>query len=99
MTVATTPLEQKLLITLRRIANGYQTAAQLLRSGEKEYGIDGSEALEYAYENIQQEAKNAIRNVRLPAKKSVPAAPSSDQAGSTNADEAQPNSDRRLGGK
>lgn len=86
MTIATTPLEQKLLMVLRRIATGYQTATQLLRSGERQYGIGGAEALEYAYENIQQEAKDAIRSVRLPTKKPAPAVTPEKDAGSNVAD-------------
>lgn len=50
--------------TLKRIATGYQTPEQLHRSAEPEYGIDSYEAIEYAYENIQQEAKIAVKGVR-----------------------------------
>lgn len=50
--------------TLKRIATGYQTPEQLRRSAMREYGIDGAEAIEYAYENIQQEAKRAVAGVR-----------------------------------
>ena len=50
--------------TLKRIATGYQTPEQLHRSAEHEYGIDSYEAIEYAYENIQQEAKRAVSGVR-----------------------------------
>ena len=50
--------------TLKRIANGYQTPEQLRRNAEREYGLDVSEAMEYAYENIQQEAKRAGLGVR-----------------------------------
>lgn len=65
MPVAKTPLEIKLLSALRRIVHEYQSSDQLLRSGEKQYGISGGEALEYAYDNIQHEARCAIRGVRL----------------------------------
>ena len=50
--------------TLKRIATGYQTPEQLRRGAEREYGLDASEAIEYAYENMQQEAKNAVKGVR-----------------------------------
>ena len=50
--------------TLKRIATGYQTPDQLRRSAEREYGIGAGEAIEYAYENIQQEAKLAVAGVR-----------------------------------
>lgn len=64
MPVAQTPLEQKLLKTLRRIAREYRSAESILRTGDA--GLSGEETLEYAYDNIQQEAKNAIRGIRLP---------------------------------
>ena len=50
--------------TLKRIATGYQTPAQLRRNSEREDGLDADEAIEYAYENIQQEARLAVRGVR-----------------------------------
>lgn len=49
--------------TLKRIASGYQTPQQLRRGSEKQYGLDADEAIEYAYENIQQEAKEAVAGV------------------------------------
>lgn len=49
---------------LKRIATGYQTPEQLRRSAMREYGIDGAEAIDYAYENIQQEAGRAVSGVR-----------------------------------
>lgn len=64
MPTATTDLERKLLAALRRIANDYRSSTSLLKTGDA--GLLGKEALEYAYDNIQQEAKNAIRGVRLP---------------------------------
>ena len=50
--------------TLKKIAIGYQTPGQLRRNAKREYGLDASEAIEYAYENIQQEAKRAVCGVR-----------------------------------
>ena len=50
--------------TLKKIATGYQTPDQLRRNAEREYGLDASEAIEYAYENIQQDAKRAVSGVR-----------------------------------
>lgn len=47
---------------LRRIANDYMTPAQIER--DKEAGLDYEEYLEYAYENIQAEAKRACKGVR-----------------------------------
>ena len=65
LTKATTPLEIKLVGVLRRIAREYKSADQLLRNGERDYGISGSEALVYAYDNIQCEAARAIKGVRI----------------------------------
>lgn len=65
MPVAKTDLEKKLLRALRRIANDYRTSESILKTGEA--GLSGEETLEYAYDNIQAEAKAAIRGVRLPA--------------------------------
>lgn len=44
----------------------YQTPDQLRRQSQRHYGLDYEEALGYAYENIQQTAKNAVKGVRLP---------------------------------
>jgi hypothetical protein len=49
----------------------YQTPDQLRGRSEKDYGLDYEEALGYAYENIQQTAKNAIKGVRRPKDKTV----------------------------
>lgn len=55
---------QKFYDRLRRIARDYRTSQSLLRGGE--FGLDGAEALEYAYDNIQSEAAAAIRGQRRP---------------------------------
>ncbi len=60
-----TELEMRLYATLRRIAKGYQTPDQLRRRSEKDWGVGYEEALEMAYENLQQEAANAIHGLRL----------------------------------
>lgn len=44
---------------LKRIVN-YQTPDQLRQSASDEYGLDYEEALEMAYENIQEEARAAL---------------------------------------
>lgn len=54
----------KMRSTLKRISTGYQTPAQLYRSAERDLGLRPEEAIEYAYENIQQEAKIAVAGVR-----------------------------------
>jgi hypothetical protein len=53
--------------TLRRIAHGYMTPAQIRRDAGRDCSaLDYAEYLEMSYENIQQEAKNALKGVRLP---------------------------------
>lgn len=58
--------EQHYYDILRHIARNYQTADQLRRGAEKEYGLDFEEALEYAYENIIYDAQRAIKGKRRP---------------------------------
>ncbi|HMI01834.1 MAG TPA: hypothetical protein VK541_05085 [Pedobacter sp.] len=60
---------QKMHFILKRIAKDYQTPDQLRKSSEKEYGLDYEEALEYAYENIQGDARDAIKGVSIPEMK------------------------------
>lgn len=64
MAVIKTPLELKLFNALARISRDYRSSESLLRKGD--CGLDGPEALEAAYDNIQWEAKSAIRGVRAP---------------------------------
>lgn len=54
----------KMLSALKRIANEYETPEKLLRLAGRCYGLDGHEAVGYAYENMQYEAKSAIKGVR-----------------------------------
>lgn len=49
---------------LIRIAKGYQSTSQLRRNSEKQYGLDYDEALEMTYENIQNDAANAVKGVK-----------------------------------
>lgn len=49
---------------LIQIWKHYQSPDQLRRNSGKEYGLDYEEALEMAYENMQQTAKEAVRGVR-----------------------------------
>jgi len=49
---------------LIEIWKGYQTTSQLRRNCEKECGLDYEEALEMAYENIQDLAKAAVKGVK-----------------------------------
>lgn len=70
MTTITTELERKLYDALKRIARQYESATRLRKGAERHYGISGDEAIEMAYENIQQEARSALRGVRLPRRAS-----------------------------
>lgn len=64
--------QRRMYDALKRIARGYQTPDQLRRNSERQYGLDYAEALEFAYENMQQDARTAIRGLRRPAAKDHP---------------------------
>lgn len=49
---------------LRTIAKAYQNPDQLRSNSEKLYGLSYEEALEMAYENIQNIAFEAVKGVR-----------------------------------
>jgi hypothetical protein len=53
-----------MLFTLKKISKSYQTPNQLRRGSESQYGLDYTEALEMAYENIQSEARYAAKGVK-----------------------------------
>lgn len=55
--------EQRFETALRRIL-AYDTPARLRRESEKSYGLEYTEALEMAYENIQGEARAALSGFR-----------------------------------
>ncbi len=54
---------------LRRIARDYDSAEKVMRYADRRYGLDPTEALQMAYENIQNDAANAIRGKRRPIDK------------------------------
>lgn len=54
----------KMRTTLLRISKAYQTVKQLRKSAEKDYGLEPEEVIEMAYENIQNEAKDAVKGVK-----------------------------------
>lgn len=54
----------RMLHALRKIARGYSTPGQLRRTAERDYGLPYCEVLEMAYDNIQQDAGNAVNGVR-----------------------------------
>ena len=57
--------EQVYFDALKKIARGYQSIEQLRRNSGQ-YGLDASEEIEMAYENIQGEAERAIKGKRRP---------------------------------
>ena len=58
--------EQRYFDALKRIA-AYQSPERLKNNSWDDWGLDdGNEALEYAYENVLQEAKQAVKNRRRP---------------------------------
>jgi hypothetical protein len=50
---------------LKRITQ-YQSLERMRRHAEKDWGLPFDEVLEMAYDNIQTEARNAIRGKRRP---------------------------------
>jgi len=54
----------RMLYFLTRINKYYMTPAQIEKKGEKMYGLDSHEVLEMAYENIQAEAKHAVKGIK-----------------------------------
>jgi len=69
----TTELELYLFATLKRIT-GYQSPERLRRNSVTEYGLDANEAIEMAYENVIEEARSAVKGLRVPRPASEPEA-------------------------
>lgn len=69
MPTCKTELEQRLYDALKRISR-YETPERLMRNAMGTYGVSGEEAVWMAYENVREEAKRAVRNVR--ARKELP---------------------------
>ncbi len=57
--------EQKMYDALKRISK-YMSPDKMRRQSQKLYGLEPDEAIEMAYENVVQEAKDAIKGVRRP---------------------------------
>jgi hypothetical protein len=53
-----------MLIALKQIAHDYQTPSQIRKGSKCEYGLDFDEAIEMAYENIQEVAKRVTKGVK-----------------------------------
>lgn len=66
--------EQRLYDALKRIT-AYMPPEKLRRQAERQYGLEPDEAIEMAYENVLQEAKNAIKGMRRPV--AAPPSPAS----------------------
>jgi hypothetical protein len=60
--------EQLYYDALKRIAS-YDSVERLNRGAQSSYGLDASEAIEMAYENVIEEAKAAIKGHRRPKDK------------------------------
>ena len=57
--------EQRYFDVLKRITR-YQTVDQLRRHAQEEWGVQFEEALGYAYENVIDEARRAVKDKRRP---------------------------------
>lgn len=52
-----------MLAALNEIATGFNTPDQIRESSYTELGLDFEEALEMAYENLQETAREAIKGI------------------------------------
>jgi hypothetical protein len=50
--------------TLLRISKQYMNSQKLRKESESEYGLEFEESIEMAYDNIQSEAKAAVKGVK-----------------------------------
>lgn len=83
MTTAEQKRFDRLAHAIRRISS-YQTPKQLQREyGGRDSGIDYTEALEYAYENMRNEAL-AVRHLVRPKRRTSPVAGRSSDAGTNS---------------
>lgn len=57
--------EQKLYDALKRIAS-YDSLTKIARTSKRNYGLQPSEVVEMAYENVIFEAKSAIKGMKRP---------------------------------
>lgn len=57
--------EERFHTALVRISN-YLPPEKLRKQSEKRYGLDADEAIEMAYENVINEAKQALKGYRKP---------------------------------
>lgn len=66
--------EQRLFDALKKIT-AYHSPDELRRVSERKYGLEGDEAIEMAYENVLNEARQAIKGLRRPTATSGVALP------------------------
>lgn len=57
--------QQRLYDALKRITQ-YDTPTRLKKDSRGDWGLDYEEALEMSYENIQEEAKSALKGIKRP---------------------------------
>ena len=57
--------EQRYFDALKRITK-YEQPERLKKNAERDYGLEGDEVIEMAYENVIQEATNALGTRRRP---------------------------------
>ena len=57
--------ERKLFDALKRITM-YDSPEKLRKRADKDYGLEGGEAIEMAYENVLNEAKQATKGMQRP---------------------------------
>lgn len=64
-----TPAQEKQFVrmheALKRITC-YQSPSHMRKHSIKEWGLPFEEVLEIAYENVQEEAKQAVKGIRVP---------------------------------
>lgn len=70
MAIVTTPLERRLYNALRRI-KAYDSPERLRRHCDKDFGLTFDEAIEFAYDNVREEARQALMGVRERREKHV----------------------------
>lgn len=70
--------ERRFMGALVQIARGYETSREVIRHASS-VGLEPIEALEYAYDNIQQTAKDVLKGYRAPKEAS-----NAETAGSTS---------------
>lgn len=66
--------EERFHAALVRISK-YMPPEKLHRQSEKLYGLEGSEAVEMAYENVIEEAKTALKGYRKPRRAAMKGQP------------------------